>query len=181
MLILNPARLLGRWEYKKKKKSINPKLPKPAQIPVSIIELISQDFIWRTLTLAEVKAAEIKQLVEKVAPFCWAQHETFLPNWTLISIQSYVYNLIWKKKTQSVQVSCIFQIPTFYLMNKKTEITSWWAHVRKIMGKRKGYSEKASASSSNAGTKLMSFEIAIYPVDVRKKCNFHQAAYMLRQ
>jgi hypothetical protein len=41
--------------------------------------------------------------------------------------------------------------------------------MRKIMGKRKGYSEKASASSSNAGTKLMSFEIAIYPVDVRKK------------
>ena len=52
MLILNPARLLGRWEYKKKKKSINPKLPKPAQIPVSIIELITGlylkdfDFSW---------------------------------------------------------------------------------------------------------------------------------------
>ena len=56
--------------------------------------------------------------------------------------------------------------------------------MRKIMGKRKGYSEKASASSSNAGTKLMSFEIAIYPVDVSKKCNFHPAGhslYMLRQ
>ena len=64
-----------------------------------------QNFTGRTLT--EVKAAEIKQLVEKVAPFCWAQHETFLPNWTLISIQSYVYNLIWKKETQSVKVSCI--------------------------------------------------------------------------
>ena len=49
------------------------------------------------------------------------------------------------------------------------------------MGKRKGYvySEKASASSSNAGTKLMSFEIAIYPVDVRKKCNFHPAGHSI--
>ena len=41
-------------------------------------------------------------------------------------------------------------------------------------GQKKSYSGKASASF-NAGTKLMSFEIAIYPVYVRKKCNFHPA------
>ena len=29
-----------------------------------------QDFFGRTWALTEVKAAEIKQLVEKVAPFC---------------------------------------------------------------------------------------------------------------
>ena len=76
-----------------------------------------QVFIRRNLT--EVKAAEIKQLVEKVAPFCWAQHETFLPNWTLISIQSYVYNLIWKKETQSVKLSCIFDTNILFDEPKK--------------------------------------------------------------
>ena len=78
-----------------------------------------QDFFGRTWALTEVKAAEIKQLVEKVAPFCWAQHETFLPNWTLISIQSYVYNLIWKNETQSLKVSCIINTTNIDEQKKK--------------------------------------------------------------